>query len=419
MAIHNLNLSSTYCPTWKTWEGVRELVQNAVDGQEAGYPMSIEYFPRTDKLVLTNQGAQLPEEALVLGYSFKGSASARGKHGEGLKVGLLALARAGNPVTIYNGKESWRPEMVQRGSLSVLSVRTRSLTVHRPDLVIEIENIPETWWAIARKLFLFVAPPPSADVIQVDDEQILLHPDYAGHVFCKGIFVTKIKQLQFGYEIPSLELDRDRGMVESWDFRFRMSQLWERACQAHPARAVPKLYEAMASGTAEELRVAEGYSTHMRASGRALKAEMRRRNGDGAVAVARANSAIDLTKVGLAPVLLPAGLVTLMDLDGDTAETVHAAQRERVSAVVDTTTLSEDETAMLERLKALVPPDKLTVVHFADPEIRARNEERDRVLVDRSLLALPIRSAAALVVAAEAARAGRSPADIYLEALFP
>jgi hypothetical protein len=419
MAVIDLNLSSDYCPTWKTWEGIRELVQNAVDGQDSGYPMRIEYSPRTSKLTITNEGVQLPEEALVLGYSFKGGSRPRGKHGEGLKVGLLALVRAGHEVTIYNGLESWRPSLEQRGSLKVLKVTTRALKNERTDLSIEVEGIPEEWWAKTRRLFLFLSPPAAKDILQVDENQVLLHPDYAGHVFCRGIFVTQVRDMRFGYEVPDLELDRDRGMIRSWDFRYRMAALWEEACRIHPSRAAPMLYDAMtAAGTTEELRAADTCSGSMRITGRELKAEMRRRRGDRAVAVANIGQAQGLRSAGLEPVTLPQALVSLMELDGETAESLRNSQRERVSAMVDLCTLTSDEEGMLTALGRIVDLDKLAVVHFVDPEVRARNEKNEQVLVDRSLLAQPIRRAAALCVAAEAARSGKPMTDILLEALY-
>lgn len=419
MAVIDLNLSIDYCPTWKTWEGIRELVQNAVDGQDAGYPMRIEYSPRTSKLTITNEGVQVPEDVLVLGYSFKGGSRPRGKHGEGLKVGLLALVRAGHEVTIYNGCESWRPSLERRGSLKVLKVTTRTLKNKRTDLSVEIGGIPEEWWAKTRRLFLFLSPPAPKDVLQVDENQVLLHPDYAGHVFCRGIFVTQVRDMRFGYEVPDLELDRDRGMIRSWDFRYRMAALWEDACRIHPSRAAPVLYDAMtAAGTTEELRAADTCSGSMHITGRELKAELRRRRGDRAVAVANVGQAQGLRNAGLEPVALPQMLVSLMELDGETAETLRNSQRERVSAVVDLSTLTPDEEETLAALGRVIDLGKLAVVHFVDPEVRARNEKNEQVLVDRSLLALPIRRAAALCVAAEAARLGKPMTDILLEALY-
>ena len=84
-----------------------------------------------------------------------------------------------------------------------------------------------------------------------------------------------------------------------------------------------------------------------------------------------------LRSAGLEPVALPQVLVSLMELDGETAESLRNSQRERVSATVDLGTLTPDEEATLAALGRVVDLGKLAVVHFVDPEVRARNEKNE------------------------------------------
>jgi hypothetical protein len=65
MARIEITLTSSYVRNWGVWEGLRELFQNAVDGQTEGYPMSIR---RTEgnSLIIENEGGSLPRESLEL-----------------------------------------------------------------------------------------------------------------------------------------------------------------------------------------------------------------------------------------------------------------------------------------------------------------------------------------------------------------
>jgi len=65
---------------------------------------------RQGVLRIENEGAHLSREALLFGTTSKmGRADLIGKFGEGLKLGVLALVRAGRPVTIRSGSEVWNP----------------------------------------------------------------------------------------------------------------------------------------------------------------------------------------------------------------------------------------------------------------------------------------------------------------------
>ena len=123
-----LSLTETYCPSWGTWEGVRELVQNAHDGALEGGGHSWRRTPdgsfachadsgkicatiahANDRLVLVNHAVGLTRKALLLGASQKADSTlAIGQFGEGMKVGALALLREGRQVEMATRGELWR-----------------------------------------------------------------------------------------------------------------------------------------------------------------------------------------------------------------------------------------------------------------------------------------------------------------------
>jgi hypothetical protein len=126
-----LSLTETYCESWGTWEGVRELIQNVHDGAlEAGgtkwasdggdafacrdsttneLVASVTYDAVRKRLVLTNRSVGLQRRVLLLGASHKAdSIHAIGQFGEGMKVGALALLREGRSVEMLTSDERWR-----------------------------------------------------------------------------------------------------------------------------------------------------------------------------------------------------------------------------------------------------------------------------------------------------------------------
>ena len=154
-----LTLTSSYAPHWSKREGVRELVQNWIDGLtlnlqqlnssaarnaaspssvSSAYSLSIHFHSpsaaaiiytatahrpshppvtlghlhhhaASSSLVLLNRNVSLTRKILLIGYSSKrGEKEMVGSFGEGLKVGLLALLRDGCRVLMQTRGELWR-----------------------------------------------------------------------------------------------------------------------------------------------------------------------------------------------------------------------------------------------------------------------------------------------------------------------
>src|ERR1700691_2357824 len=92
-----LTIKADYLPGWGTFEGIRELIQNAKDAEtEFSAPMTVR-VRNPDVLVIENEGCTMPYEALLLGHTSKiGHAEMIGHYGEGMKIGILSLLRAGH-----------------------------------------------------------------------------------------------------------------------------------------------------------------------------------------------------------------------------------------------------------------------------------------------------------------------------------
>lgn len=218
-----LTIKTSYLPNWGMYEGVRELVQNARDAEiEEGAQMSVDYT--NGHLVIENSGTTLPHSALLLGFTTKvGRSDTIGKFGEGLKLGVLALVRAGHSVRIRSGSEVWVPS-IEFSNVFQADVLTFDISTGRKatDRVrIEVGGISASQWAEMKERFLFLQKIDPKNRIETNTGSLLLGESMRGRVFVKGVFVQSVPNLQFGYDLTTADIDRDRKMIESWDLQYK------------------------------------------------------------------------------------------------------------------------------------------------------------------------------------------------------
>lgn len=217
----NLTIESNYLPSWGLREGIRELVQNARDAEvEHHAPMKVTF----DKNVLhiVNEGTTLPHSALLLGHTSKALRhDTIGKFGEGLKLGVLALIRAGHAVTIRSGSEVWTPSL-EHSALFNATILTFNILTGRKEkdrVAIEIAGITKESWTEFRKMFLFLESIPEEEQVRTRNGTLLLSAEKKGKVFVKGIFIQSNSDLQYGYDLRDAEVDRDRKMIETYNLQ--------------------------------------------------------------------------------------------------------------------------------------------------------------------------------------------------------
>lgn len=231
MARIALSVSSDYLPAWGVHEGLRELVQNYIDAAEdVNVPGEIRYEGGTarGRVFLRNPGAKpLTREALLFGVTSKANREdQRGQFGEGMKVGTLALVRAGRQVTIRTQTETWSASLSPApdfGGRKVLTFDTRKRPTESDSVEIEIGPVERAEWDKIRDSFIFMqeeeAEVPSHKGV---NGALLLDAAHRDSIFAKGIFVTKMDGCKWGYDLSSLALNRDRSMVDEWDVRYHI-----------------------------------------------------------------------------------------------------------------------------------------------------------------------------------------------------
>ena len=205
---------------WGIWEALRELMQNARDAHEQGMFMSVNYFPATKTLWLSNRGASLGRETLVLGGTTKRNDSAqRGQFGEGYKLAIATLLREGCSVKVKNGGEIWTPSIGRSEAFNtdVLKVDIDSVDMSYNGLLFEVKGIAPEQYAdmVAKLLFLRLesrAPTESG--------RVLRGAAYNNKLFVKGIYVNEMPSpCRYGYDLSGAALNRDRTLAEPYELK--------------------------------------------------------------------------------------------------------------------------------------------------------------------------------------------------------
>lgn len=231
-----LTIKTTYLSSWQAYEGIREVLQNGRDAEVDGFPLTVDWY--NDTLRIENTGATLPVKALLLGHTTKeGRADQIGKFGEGLKLGVLALVRAGHPVKIRSGAEVWIPTLERSETFDedVLTFRIEGGREDKCRVRIEIGGVSKEAWTHMRACFLFIQKPKKDEATDTYYGTLLTGADYRGRIYVKGIFVQTDPDLRFGYDLRDADLDRDRKMVESWSLRYRTKDILLAALNQRPS----------------------------------------------------------------------------------------------------------------------------------------------------------------------------------------
>lgn len=422
MAKIPLTIDPSYCSSWGYLEGVRELLQNAKDGEEFnGYAMDIEHFPRTEKLVITNKHVSIETSTLLLlGKSSKKDGEQRGKFGEGFVLGVLALVRAGFKVTIHNGDEVWRPEISKpdeghpfEGS-ELLVMNTRRLQSTCEDFSVTIEKVSTSVWEETKKLFLFLEPPKVAEVAKVGTDTVLFNPEYTGMIFCRGIFVCNVEDLECGYDLTHLKLDRDRNAVDQWDLRWTLADLWKRAIGDEPEQHAGRVYRMAKENKAEVRSLAHHTDNKLIA---ALREEFEKENGEDAVPVSSMADSRELESLGAKTVMVTKTLQDLLDKTGSEVAKTRTKLKGTIKDQFTWAMLSPEEQKVCVDWVERVSPE-YSIVAFNDDSVQCRVMPDDnRLSIAKWLLSVPPRDLIRAIVTHEAQRRATPVEEIWLNTL--
>jgi len=231
MNVIETTISKDYVSDWGLNEGIREIMQNALDANDKGFTGRLHYIKDKKKLIIYNRGVILNKASLLLGSTSKNNdINQRGNYGEGYKVGSLALCRINKQVTIYNGNETWIPYIDTHFEIDtpVLKFDILSGNPYEGRLTFEIKNINQEEWLELKKQFIPLCNLKEDSYHKTPQGKVLLEDSFKGKIYSGGIFVSHNKELDFGYDFkPSvLSLNRDRNMVDSFNLQWNTSKIW-------------------------------------------------------------------------------------------------------------------------------------------------------------------------------------------------
>ena len=203
-------ISLDYVPEWGLWEVVRELVSNAIDSQTE-YNITVE----EGNLLICDNGEGLAIRQLLMGVSEKQSENSIGQFGEGLKLALLVLTRMGYDAEIFSGTLhiTNRSDMIDGIEVLKLQYTTNS-QVEGTKIIIHNWNDSPTF----EDRFL------TDDMIALKNENgaLLKVPK----LFIKGVYTQELPDYLYGYNLDSIQMNRDRSTVSEWEVESAVGRIW-------------------------------------------------------------------------------------------------------------------------------------------------------------------------------------------------
>lgn len=405
-----LTINTEYVPEWGIWEGLRELMQNALDGDRKGYKMHVEY--ERDYLTITNENAVLPRSVLLLGTTTKRDDDDQaGLWGEGLKLGLLALKRAGVDIHILNGFERWSPTFVHSKvfDAEVLAISTKKVLKKARYFTAKLSLDRDQWETYRDR---FIALRGEVEGVDTRYGKLLTDPKLRGWIFAQGIFVTTREDMDHGYDFKSLQLDRDRSMPSEWDLLWNASYMHRSALEDSlgaggvvAGSMLRKVYDAAKTSGTKDLENLGASLTHSGPLKDSISAGMADlfefEYGEEAVPVESEEQAEKVAHFGKRGVVVGKQLGALLNHHYGDYEVMEKELRTVKTEVIPHDSLEPDEKSRLLRAMQLVHmavreetfdsfQRKVEVCMFADPKVLGtfvRDDFGTHVRLSRGVLA--------------------------------
>lgn len=390
-----LSIEANYLPKWGVYEGLRELLQNGKDAEtEHSAALTVRYRFDSSTVVIENDGATLPHEALLLGHTTKADrADMIGKFGEGLKLGILALVRAGMPVKIRSGSEVWIPSIQRserfKADLLVFDIQKGREPKNR--VAIEIGRLAQSAWEEIKDNFLFLSPLPDSEHVKTTKGHLLIAPRFKGKVYVKGIFVCHDPRLSYGYDFLDADVDRDRRMISKYDLNYAALALWREALWTRPD--LVSTFGTMLLDNAADVEGFDDWNsgTLPDAALDALAKQFTDRHGGSAVPVSNLAESADIAHLGKDGIVCPKPLRSILEKRLGTVASNKEKLREEVVRTYGWHELTPKEQHYLSFAIQKINPHEpialadVDVVDFRDANLRGMHKD-GRELLSKKIL---------------------------------
>lgn len=221
---YEITISPNYVSNWGIKEAIRELLQNAIDGETNGYKKVIDYNGQT--LNITSLGIDLKAKDLILGCSSKDDQDGMiGKYGEGFKLALVVLLRKGMSVEIQNGNKVWIPSFKTSDTFGTQILNIEEVESSGDELTFSISPVDQQLYNSLLDYFPCIDN-DFGNVVNCDNGQILLDKKFKGKMYVEGLYIQTDDNFKYGYNFNSdvVELDRDRKAINYYDLRALTAQ---------------------------------------------------------------------------------------------------------------------------------------------------------------------------------------------------
>jgi hypothetical protein len=239
----------------EAWLVVRELVTNALD-EDPGFTMGLKSglvregdsddYEAKSILWIESKGNGLVEQHLLFGVSEKKSDNAIGQFGEGLKLALLVLTRMGKTAVIWSGGKRYWNEPDEMGGQEVFAVCWQDCTAFPGVTRIEIDD-----WEHESYEDRFLRP-GDPRIIFTDPFGRSILAQNLPDIFVKGVWICKARLqgngYQFGYNLQTTKLGRDREVVNHWSASNEICRIW---FSVTDEELLVRLWQAVRDGSGE------------------------------------------------------------------------------------------------------------------------------------------------------------------------
>lgn len=355
MATLELTISSGYVQSWGVWEAIREILQNACDARDThGGQVKVRYTAGGSLIIESTRG-DITRDTLLLGRSSKqGDDTQRGEFGEGYKLAMLVLCRAGIKCRVHTQTESWTPSLGPSdkfGGADVVQVNVRPRPT-RGNVKWIIDNLHPDSWETVQEMCLLLRK-PEGEVFEVTNGRILRHPKYAGRLYVRGLYVCNMPDNHaWGYDLDSVKLDRDRKMSDPWSLRFAIAKAVESAFQRKHID-VEEMVDLFRRGTGEGIALRE-YDYMMHDTSQALATAFVSEHGDQAVPCTDIDQANTARQFGLKPVMVPEGQKVLLEARLGNFDSRLSSRGQDVARYVQLDDLDETQLDFVRRSSRLL-----------------------------------------------------------------
>lgn len=348
-----LTVDPGYVQGWGFFHALREFLQNALDGHDRNFPMTITRGTGEKKTIrITNEGTTLSRRTLLLGSSDKRGSSQRGQFGEGYKLAMLVFARAGIDMQIRTGDEMWTPYIEKSASFGgeLLKVKIRQQPKFENKVEVQIHGIDdETWNTLQSKMLnvpgLSATTLKEDEYIQVGGNKILTDARFMSMLFCRGIFVCRTTEdLNFGYDLENLKLDRDRKLADPYSVQSEVTQVLSSALEQRKLDA-EKIYFMLCADSGESKIIAQyvQWSSNTTALSDAIVTQFEKVHGEGTVPVQSMAESMVAEQQGMKSAVVPEAVRRLVEKEKGTFESRKEKRAFECSKIYASSDLDEGE----------------------------------------------------------------------------